>query len=70
MIFCGLSQSAFGHVSVFRRNDHSVTQSEVGNNVTEPQYVAEAFADHFTPFFKSSAAVHISNNSVTNDFIS
>jgi hypothetical protein len=51
---------------VFRRNDHSVTQSEVGNSITELQYIAEAFADHITSIFKSSASVNILNNTDTN----
>jgi hypothetical protein len=49
--------------------DHSVTQSEVGNNITELHYIAEAFAEHITSIFKSSASVHIPNNFDINNFI-
>jgi hypothetical protein len=53
------------YISIFKRNDQSVTQIEVGDNIImEPQFIAEAFADHFASIFSPSSSVNIMNNSL------
>jgi hypothetical protein len=51
------------YISKFKRNDQSVTQIEIGNKIiTEPQFIAEAFADHFSSIFNLSSSVNTLNN--------
>jgi hypothetical protein len=39
---------------IAKKNDHIVTQPKIGDNViTQPQYIVEAFADHFSSIFNS-----------------
>jgi hypothetical protein len=43
------------YISKFKKNDQAVTQLELGTKIiTEPQSMAEAFADHFSSVFYSS----------------
>jgi hypothetical protein len=46
-------------ISKFKRNEQSVTQIEVGDKIiTEPQFIAEAFADHFHSISVASSCVN------------
>jgi hypothetical protein len=52
------------YISKFNKNYQPVTKTEIGNKIiTEPQLIAEAFADHFSSIFNSSSSVHAPNNS-------
>jgi hypothetical protein len=52
------------YISKFKRNDQSVIQIGIGNRIIkEPQFIAEAFADHFSSIFNSSSSVNTPNNS-------
>jgi hypothetical protein len=43
------------YISKFKKNDQAVTQLELGTKIiTEPQSIAEAFADRFSSVFDSS----------------
>jgi hypothetical protein len=43
------------YISKFKKNDHAVTQLDLGTKIiTEPQSIAEAFADHFSSAFDTS----------------
>jgi hypothetical protein len=54
-------------ISKFKRDDQSVTEIEIGNKIiTEPQFIAEAFADHFSFIFNSSSFVNTLNSSDCN----
>jgi hypothetical protein len=60
------------YISKFKRNDQSVTQIEIGNEIiAEPQLIADAFVDRFPSIFNSSSSVHVPNNSecVSSDFL-
>jgi hypothetical protein len=46
-------------ISKFKRNEQSVTQTEVGDkSITEPQFMAEAFADHIRSISVASSCVN------------
>jgi hypothetical protein len=52
-------------VSKFKNNYHTVTQIKSGYNfITEPQLIAEAFADHIRSTFNSSSATQVHYNPV------
>jgi hypothetical protein len=60
------------YISKFKRNDQSVTQIDIGNKIiTEPQLIADAFADRRSSIFNLSSSVHVPNNSdcVSSDFL-
>jgi len=56
-----------------KHNYHTLTQIKSGDNfITEPQLIAEAFADHFRSIFNSSSATQVHYNPVettSSDFL-
>jgi hypothetical protein len=51
------------YVSKFKKNDHVVTQLKMDENVmTQPHYIVEAFADHFSSICNSPSCGDIPNN--------
>jgi hypothetical protein len=60
------------YVSRFKKNEYVVNQLNIGQKViTEPQCIAEAFADYFSTIFNSPPSVVIPNNAqfLTSDFL-
>jgi hypothetical protein len=59
------------YITKFKRNDQSVTKIEVGDVFTEPQFIAEAFAEHISSIFNSSSSFNILNKSLStfSDFL-
>jgi hypothetical protein len=49
------TRQSWKYISKFKKNDQAVTQLELGTRIiTEPQSIAETFADHFSSVFDSS----------------